>query len=303
MRAARARILATATRRALRRWAVALARRGAGEEREQRDHSDSRDRHLREGVRGRVRRSMGDQCLLSAAWRWQLPRRLVTPSGTSQSSGAVMVGTNLAFPHQHRQRQRHRRRATSLACRRVLELMSIWLHVVRRLSRTEVHPIQAHASARSFPKAMSSTAMSLSAPTRSSAVNWSRFALVGPGTVLAAVAANVLAYFIASTVVAYNAEFLPLASVGGAIIMTLAPAIVAVLLYAALLRFTRHPARIFTITSAIVFIISLIPAFTYIPTVPGATNAQTATLVLMHAVAASVIVAFLTSIRRTSWES
>ena len=150
---------------------------------------------------------------------------------------------------------------------------------------------------------MSSTAMSLSAPTRSSAVNWSRFARVGPGTVLAAVAANVLAYFIASTVVAYNAEFLPLASVGGAIIMTLAPAIVAVLLYAALLRFTRHPARIFTITSAIVFIISLIPVFTYIPTVPGATNAQTATLVLMHAVAASVIVALLTSIRRASWES
>src|SRR5205823_12644071 len=98
-----------------------------------------------------------------------------------------------------------------------------------------------------------------SARTTASTVNWSRFARVGPGTVLAAVAANALSYFTAGTVVAYNAEFLPLASVGGAIIMTLAPALVAVLLYAALLRFTRHPARIFTITSAIVFIISLIP--------------------------------------------
>ena len=150
---------------------------------------------------------------------------------------------------------------------------------------------------------MSSTAMSLSAHAASPTVNWSRFALVGPGTVLAAVAANVLVYFVAGTLVAYNAEFLPLASVGGAIIMTLAPAIVAVLLYAALLRFTRHPARSFTIISAIVFIVSLIPVFTYIPSVAGVTNAQTAILVVMHVVAASVIVALLTSIRRTAWES
>jgi apolipoprotein N-acyltransferase len=150
---------------------------------------------------------------------------------------------------------------------------------------------------------MSATASSLSAHAGSPTVNWSRFALVGPGTVLAAVAANALFYFVAGAVVAYNSEFLPLASVGGAIIMTLAPATVAVLLYAALLRFTRHPARIFTIISALVFIISLIPVFTYIPTVPGVTNAQIAILVLMHVVAASVIVALLTSIRRTQSES
>ena len=134
-------------------------------------------------------------------------------------------------------------------------------------------------------------------------VNWSRFARVGPGSVLAAVAANALFYFLAGTVVAYNAEFLPLASVGGAISMTLAPAIVAVLLYAALLRFTRQPARIFTAISAVVFLFSLIPDFTYIPTVPGVTNAQIAILVLMHVVAAAVIVALLTSNRRTPWES
>jgi len=146
---------------------------------------------------------------------------------------------------------------------------------------------------------MSSTAMSLSAPAGSPTINWSRFALVGPGTVLAAVAANALCYFIAGTVVAYNAEFLPLASVGGAIIMTLAPAIVAVVLYAVLLRFTCRPARIFAITSVVVFIISLVPVFTYIPTVPGVTNAQIAVLVIMHGVAAYVIVSMLTSIRRT----
>src|SRR5216684_1544144 len=141
---------------------------------------------------------------------------------------------------------------------------------------------------------MSSTAMSLSANAGSPTINWSRFALVGPGTVLAAVAANALLYFIAGTVVAYDAEFLPLASVGGAIIMTLAPAIVAVLLYAALRRFTNHPARNFAVIAAIVFVVSLIPVFTYIPTVPGSTDAQTAVLVMMHVVAAGVIVRMLT---------
>src|SRR5437763_11610922 len=105
---------------------------------------------------------------------------------------------------------------------RVLEIVSIWLHVVRRLYRTEVHPGQAQSGARRYRDAMSSTAMSLSAQAGLPAVNWSRFTLVGPGTVLAAVAANVLVYFTAGTLVAYSAEFLPLASVGGAIIMTLA---------------------------------------------------------------------------------
>jgi hypothetical protein len=150
---------------------------------------------------------------------------------------------------------------------------------------------------------MSTTATFAAAHSASPTVHWSRFALVGPGTVLAAVAANALLYFIAGTVVAYNTEFLPLASVGGAIIMTLAPAIGAVVLYAALLRFTRHAARIFTSISGVVLIISLVPVFTYIPTVPGVTNAQIAILFLMHVVAASVIVTLLTSIRRTPWES
>jgi tryptophan-rich sensory protein len=85
--------------------------------------------------------------------------------------------------------------------------------------------------------------------------------------------------------------------------MTVAPAIVAVLVYAALLRFTRRPAQIFTIISAVVFVISLIPVFTYIPTVPGVTNEQIAILVLMHVVAAVVIVRMLTSIRRTPRQS
>jgi steroid 5-alpha reductase family enzyme len=146
---------------------------------------------------------------------------------------------------------------------------------------------------------MSSIAMSLSVRPVSRTFSWARFALLGLGTVVAAVAANTLFYFVGSAVVDYDPEFLPLANVSGAIIFTMVPAIVAPLLYAGLLRFTRHPARIFTTISAIVFVVTAIPDLTYIPTVPGSTPAQTAILVMMHVVAASVIVRMLTTARRT----
>jgi ABC-type branched-subunit amino acid transport system permease subunit len=66
------------------------------------------------------------------------------------------------------------------------------------------------------------------------------------------VAANTLFYFVGSAVVDYDPEFLPLANVSGAIIFTVVPALVAPLLYAVLLRFTRHPARILTIAASVI---------------------------------------------------
>ena len=145
---------------------------------------------------------------------------------------------------------------------------------------------------------MSSVAISLSAPVAAPAVAWRRFALVGLGTVVAAVIANVLVYYIGSAVVGYDPRFVVLANVSTTIIFTLVPAIVAVLLYAALLRVTGDPARVFAIIAAIVLVVSLIPDFAYIPTVPGATAGQTAILVLMHVVAAGVIVGMLTTVER-----
>ena len=141
---------------------------------------------------------------------------------------------------------------------------------------------------------MSSIAISSSVPMASRATGRARFALVGLATIVAAVAANVLVWAIGSAVVGYDLRFLPLAGPGGAIIFTVVPAVVAVLLYAVLLRFAGNPARVFTILAAVVLVLSVIPDFTYIPTVPGATPAQTAVLVLMHVVAAVVIVGMLT---------
>ncbi len=125
-----------------------------------------------------------------------------------------------------------------------------------------------------------------------------RVALVSVATVVAATLANVLVYFVGGAFVAYDPQFLPLANVSGAIVFTLPAAIVATGIYALLLRFARRPARTFTIISAVVFVVTAIPDLTYIPTVPGATAGQTATLIAMHIVAAIVIVSMLTKLAR-----
>jgi hypothetical protein len=62
-----------------------------------------------------------------------------------------------------------------------------------------------------------------------------------------------------------------------------------------LLRFTANPARIFTIIAAVVLVVSWIPDLTYIPTVPGSSAEQTVVLMVMHLVAATVIVWMLTA--------
>jgi hypothetical protein len=148
---------------------------------------------------------------------------------------------------------------------------------------------------------MSSIALSSSssAPVASPAVSRGRFALVGLGTVAAAVIANILVYALGSAVVGYDPEFIVLANPSGTILFTVVLAIVAVLFYAVLMRFTNNPARIFTNIAIVVLILSLIPDLTYIPTVPGATSGQTAILMVMHVVAASVIVWMLTNFTRT----
>jgi Family of unknown function (DUF6069) len=145
----------------------------------------------------------------------------------------------------------------------------------------------------------SSSSSSSSTPVAPRAISWGRFALVGLGTVIAAVLANLLVYLIGSVVVGYDPQFIVLANASGTILFTVVPAIVAVLLYAVLLRFSSNPARIFTNIAIVVLILSLIPDLTYIPSVPGASSGQTAILMVMHVVAAAVIVSILTTQTRS----
>ena len=145
---------------------------------------------------------------------------------------------------------------------------------------------------------LSSIVTSPSVSGESRAAGRGRVARVGLATTVAATAANTLVYFIGGALVPYDARFLPLAGVSGQIAFTLPAALGAALVYAVLLRFARTPARTFAIIAAVVFVVATIPDFTYIPTVPGATGGQTAILVLMHIVAAGVIVRMLTTFAR-----
>ncbi len=142
---------------------------------------------------------------------------------------------------------------------------------------------------------MSSIAISPPATVAPRPIKGGRFALVGLATVVTAVIANVLVYYLGSALIGYDPEFVVLKNVSGTILFTLVPAIVAVLLYRLLPRISSNPDRTFTIVAGMVFVVTLIPDFVYIPTVPGATAGQTAILVLMHVVAAGAIVGMLTT--------
>jgi len=119
-------------------------------------------------------------------------------------------------------------------------------------------------------------------------------ALVGRVTIAAATLANVLVYLLGDRLIGYDPDFVVLATVGGTISFTVFFALAAVLVYAGVLTLARNPARDFTIISAVVFIVTLIPDLIYIPTVEGSSTAQTAILMLMHVVAAAIIVPMLT---------
>ena len=134
---------------------------------------------------------------------------------------------------------------------------------------------------------MSANAASLSASfrpadTTTSAFSWGRYARTGLLTIGASVLANAVFFYLAQVAVQYDPAFLPLGNVSAPIIFTVFPAVVAALLYAGLLQFVRkHAAMVFTVISSITFVVTLIPDFTYIPTVDGVSNAEIAVLVVM----------------------
>jgi hypothetical protein len=145
---------------------------------------------------------------------------------------------------------------------------------------------------------MSSVALTSVVRAESRSTSRGRFALLGLATVMAAVVANVIVYYLGGALVSYDPTFLILQNAGGAISFTVVPAIIAVLLYATLLRYSRNPVRVFTVVSAVVLALSVIPDVTYIPTLAGSSVAQTSVLILMHVVAAGVIVGMLTNYAR-----
>ncbi len=145
---------------------------------------------------------------------------------------------------------------------------------------------------------MSSIASYTSAQSFSRSTGRGQFAKVGLATVVAAVLANVLFYYIGSVFVTYQEDFVVLSNVSGAVIFTAFFAIAAVAVYAALVRFTDNAVRNFNIIAAIFLVLSIVPDYTMILNEPGSSFGQATILALMHIVAAAVIVPMLTTLAR-----
>ena len=145
---------------------------------------------------------------------------------------------------------------------------------------------------------MATIATSPTAPRPAVAVRRGRYALVGLGAIVAAALANALVHVVGDALIGYDPRFVELGSAVGIAIFTTVPATGAVLVYGALLRFARRPARTFAIVAAVVLAISIIPDLTYIPMEPGATAGQAAVLVTMHVVAAAILTGMLTGLAR-----
>lgn len=133
---------------------------------------------------------------------------------------------------------------------------------------------------------------------RTSSFSKGRYARIALATTLVATLANAVVYFLADLFVSYHPDFVILQDVSATVISTAIPALVASLLYAGLLRYTANPVRNFSVISAIVFVVTTVPDFTYIPGVEGASTAQAAVLVTMHVVAATIITGMLTKLAR-----
>ena len=145
---------------------------------------------------------------------------------------------------------------------------------------------------------MSSIATYTSAQSVSRSNGRGRFARIGLATVVASVLANVLFYYIGSAFVTYDPDFVVLTNVSGAIVFTAFFAVAAVAVYAALVRYTDNAVRNFTIISAVVLAVSIVPDYTMILDEPGSSLGQATILAMMHVVAASVIVPMLTILAR-----
>ncbi len=127
-------------------------------------------------------------------------------------------------------------------------------------------------------------------------VAWGRLVPAGLLAALVAAAANAIVYLVAAAAgtmpqdVVVNGQgpmTLPMVattSVFGAVAGTA--------VYALVGRFARRPVRVFRVVAAVALVLSFVGPFT----IPGAPAAMIATLLLMHVVAAVVVVGLLTTI-------
>lgn len=133
---------------------------------------------------------------------------------------------------------------------------------------------------------------------REERVAWGRLVPAGLLAALAAAAANAVVYLVATAagampqdVVVNGQGPITLPMVAG---MSAFGAAAGAVVYALVGRFARRPVRVFRVVAAAALVLSFAGPFT----IPGAPASMVAALLLMHAVAAAVVVGLLTTLAR-----
>ena len=144
--------------------------------------------------------------------------------------------------------------------------------------------------------------MSTIAKKVSNGVNRSKLPMAGLASVAAAVAANLLAFFLIRALVDLPADFMPL-SVGAITFFTILGTGLGALVFAWLAGRSAAPFRVYRNVAVVAFVVSIIPnvlaalnpaMFPF----PGGTAAAFLVLILFHGVAAVVSVAVLFRLAR-----
>lgn len=117
--------------------------------------------------------------------------------------------------------------------------------------------------------------------------------------IVAAIAGNVVVWWLATTLFDIPDAFPPLAGPGPAVIFTLVGMIGAVIAWRIILGFSSTPDRTFRRTAVVVLLLSFVPDLLLLTegaaeAVPGVTISGVLTLMVMHVVAAAAAVYFLT---------
>ncbi len=127
-------------------------------------------------------------------------------------------------------------------------------------------------------------------PTPSERVSLKRLLWAGPLAIVLALIANGLVRAIALAVLDIPADFVPLqtpAFIGLTVVLLLG----AIVTFAVIGRLSRRPVRTFQIVAAIVLVLSFLPDIGLLVSgAPGATLPGVLTLMLMHVIAAGVVV-------------
>ena len=139
----------------------------------------------------------------------------------------------------------------------------------------------------------------VSTPQEEERVSGRRLLWVGPLAIVAAVIANQIVRFLAVSLFDISPEFMPL-QVGPPLVFTIMGVLGAVIVYAAIGRFSRRPIRLFRAIALIVLVLSFLPDIGLLATgmVPGTTPVAVGALAVMHIVAWAITVWMLTTLAR-----